>query len=64
MGEFAEKVYKLSMDVNTINSFLEKGNSNIRDTDVLTAMSYLNQIGFKVIGMLGCGSFGAVMLAE
>ena len=52
------------MDVNTIKSFLEKGNSNIRDTDVLTAMSYLNQRGFKLIRMLGCGSFGAVVLAE
>jgi len=52
------------MDIDTINTFLEKGSSNIRDSDVLTAMSYLNQIGFKVICMLGCGSFGAVMLAE
>jgi len=27
-------------------------------------LEYLNKRGFKVVGMLGCGSFGAVMLAE
>jgi len=51
------------MDIDTINSFLEKGSSNLRDTDVLTSMNYLYQRGFKVVGMLGCGSFSAVMLA-
>ena len=52
------------MDINTINSFLEKGFSHIKDTDVLTSMDYLNQRGFKLVHMLGCGFFGAVMLAE
>jgi len=52
------------MDSDTINAFLAKGSSNIRDTDVLASMEYLNKRGFKVVGMLGCGSFGAVMLAE
>jgi len=52
------------MDINTINSFLEKGSSNLKDSDVLTSMDFLNQRGFKLIRMLGCGSFGAVMLAE
>jgi len=52
------------MDIDTINSFLVKGVSNIRDSDVITAMNYLNQRGFKLVRMLGCGSFGAVMLAE
>jgi len=52
------------MDIDTINSFLAKGISNIRDSDVTTAMKYLNQSGFKLVRMLGCGSFGAVMLAE
>jgi len=52
------------MDMDTINSFLKKGSSNLTDTDVLTSMNYLNQRGFKVVRMLGCGSFGAVMLAE
>jgi len=52
------------MDIDTINSFLEKGSFNVRDTDVLTSMDYLNQRGFKLVRMLGSGSFGAVMLAE
>jgi len=52
------------MDIDTINSFLAKGISNIRDSDVITGMNYLNQRGYKLIRMLGCGSFGAVMLAE
>jgi len=55
------------MDIHTINTFLEKGSSNLRDTDfVLTSMNYLNQRGFKLMRMLGCGSYGAVhvMLAE
>ena len=52
------------MDINTINSFLAKGSSNIRGTDVLYSMNYLNQRGFKLVRMLGCGSFGVVMLAE
>jgi len=56
--------WTLFMDIDIINSFLEKGSSNIRDTDVLTSKNYLNQRGFKVVRMLGCGSFGAVMLAE
>jgi len=52
------------MDINTINSFLEKRSSNIKGTDVLSSMNYLNQRGFKLVRMLGCGSFSAVMLAE
>jgi len=52
------------MDINTINSFLEKGSSNLRDSDLLTSMDYLNQRDFKLVRMLGCNSFGAVMLAE
>jgi len=52
------------MDIDTINSCLARGSSNLRDTDVLTSMNYLNQRGFKLRCMLGCGSFGAVMLAE
>jgi len=52
------------MDIDTINSFLDKGCSSLRNTDVLKSMNYLNQRGFKVVRMLGCGSFGAVMLAE
>jgi len=47
-----------------INAFLEKGSSNIRDTDVLESIEYLSKRGFKVVGMLGCGSFGAVMLVK
>jgi len=52
------------MDIDTINSFLEKGSSNLRDTDVLTSMNYLIQRGFKLASMIGCGSYGAVVLAE
>jgi len=52
------------MDIYTINSFLEKGSSNLKDYDVLTSMDFLYQRGFKLIRMLGCGPFGAVMLAE
>jgi len=52
------------MEINAINSLIEKGSSNIRGNDVLSSMNYLNQRGFKVVGMLGCGSFGVVMMAE
>jgi len=52
------------MDIEAIHSVLEKGSSNITDTDVLASMTYLSQRGFKVVSMIGCGSFGAVVLAE
>jgi len=52
------------MDIDAIYPFLEKGSSNLRDTDVFISMNYLKQRGFKLGGMIGSGSFGAVMLAE
>ena len=52
------------MDIDTINSFLANGIANMRDSDVIASMNFLNQRGFKLVRMLGRGSFGAVMLAE
>ena len=62
-----EKLQKLNiffMDINTISSILMDYFSNLRNEDVLTSMNYLNQRGFRLLRMLGCGSFGAVLLAE
>jgi len=52
------------MEPNTINSFLAEGFSNLKDTDLLTEMNFLEQRGFKLVSILGCGSFGVVILAE
>jgi len=52
------------MDKKKIASMLSKVQSNIRSTDVLAAQKFLSERGYKVERMLGCGSFGAVLLAQ
>ena len=43
---------------------LSKVQSNIRTTDVFAAEKFLSEREYKVERMVGCGSFGAVMLAQ
>ena len=52
------------MDKNTISEMLLKEYSSLRATDVLESRKYLTESGYEVEGMLGCGSFGAVLLAK
>jgi len=52
------------MDNSTISAMLEKEFSNLRATDVLVSGKYLAERGYEVERMLGCGSFGAVLLAK
>jgi len=48
----------------TIKTFLAKRAPYQRNFDVLTSINYFNQRGFRMVCMLGWGSFGAVILAE
>ena len=43
---------------------LKKAFSNLRATDVIASQKYLKDRGYEVERMLGCGSFGAVMLGH
>jgi len=43
---------------------LSKEYSNLRATDVLASRKYLAERGYEVERMLGCGSFGAVLLGQ
>ena len=43
---------------------LMKVESNLRPEDVLDSRKYLAERGYEVESMLGCGSFGAVLLAK
>jgi len=52
------------MDKSTISAMQEKEYSNLRANDVLASRKYLAEGGFEVERMLGCGSFGAVLLAK
>jgi len=52
------------MDKSTISEMLKKEDSNLRATDVLASWKYLAERGYEVERMLGCGSFGAVLLAK
>jgi len=51
------------MDKNAISAMLLKEYSNLRATDVLESRKYLAESGYEVERMLGCSSFGAVLLA-
>ena len=52
------------MDKNTISAMLQEEYSNLRATDVLASQKYLAERGYEVECMLGCGPFGAVLLAK
>jgi len=52
------------MDINSIPAMLSKEHSNFFATDVLASHKYLLERGYAVEGMLGCGSFGTVLLAK
>jgi len=52
------------MDKSTISIILEKEYSNLKATDVLESQKYLAERGYEVESMLGCSSFGAVLLAK
>jgi len=52
------------MDKSTISAILLKENSNLRASDVLASSKYLVERGYEVESMLGCGTFGAVLLAK
>lgn len=52
------------MDTNLIALMLSKVQSNIGSTDVLEAQKFLSEKGYELERMLGCGSSGAVMLAQ
>ena len=52
------------MDIDTITSALEQGSSNLRVTDIKGSQKYLLDHGFEVEKLIGCGGFGAVMLAK
>jgi len=43
---------------------LSKEYSNLRATDFLESRKYLAEKGCEVERMLGCGSFGAVLLGK
>ena len=60
----SKKKKKITLDIVTIISQLKKGNSSLRETDIQEAQKYLEKRGFLVQSLLGCGSFGAVMLAK
>lgn len=63
MGCYPNKK-KYILDTNEIDSILFKEFSNLRATDVLASQKYLSKRGYQVEKMLGCGSFGVVMLAK
>jgi len=52
------------MDKSTISAMLSEEYSNLRATDVLASQKYLAERGYEVDRMLGCSSFGAVLLAK
>jgi len=52
------------MDKSTISSMLLKNYLSLRPTDVLESQKYLAESGYEVERMLGCGSFGAVLVAK
>jgi len=52
------------MDISTISAMLSEEYSNLRAADVLESRKYLAERGYEVERMLGCGSFGAVLLAN
>lgn len=52
------------MDIFTIINLLRRGSSNLTCIDVLESKIFLERIGYELVRMLGCGSYGAVILAK
>jgi len=47
-----------------ISAILSEEYSNLKAADVLASWKYLAERGYEVEGILGCGSFSAVLLAK
>jgi len=52
------------MDISTISSTLLNEDSNLKATDIIESQKYLEERGYQVESMIGCGSFSAVLLAK
>lgn len=54
----------MPLDKTYITSFLKRGSSNLRTADILGSEKFLRENNFEVESLLGCGRFGATMLAH